>query len=116
LTLKELALVVPNLAKLVGRLALDPRVSSRHKATLVVVAGYILSPIDLVPSFVVGFGQLDDLVIAALTLNQLLNEVPPEVVREHWDGEEDVLEVIQETLRLATSLVPARVRRLFSSR
>jgi uncharacterized membrane protein YkvA (DUF1232 family) len=113
--LKELVLLLPNMAKLVARLARDPRVPARTKATLVLVAGYLLSPIDLVPSFVPGLGQLDDLVIAALALNQLLNEVPAEVVREHWDGEPDVLEVVQEVLRQGTSLVPARLRRIFSS-
>lgn len=114
--LVELARSVPNLAKLVARLARDERVPARNKATLVVVGAYLVSPVDLVPAIVPGLGQLDDLVIAVLALDQLLNDVPAEVVREHWDGSEDVLELIQETLRLVTGFVPARVRRLFSSR
>jgi uncharacterized membrane protein YkvA (DUF1232 family) len=107
---------VPNLAKLVARLARDPRVPARNKAILVVVGAYLVSPVDLVPAIVPGFGQLDDLVIAVLALDQLLNDVPADVVREHWDGSDDVLELVQETLRLVTGFVPARVRRLFSSR
>jgi uncharacterized membrane protein YkvA (DUF1232 family) len=114
--LAELAGSVPNVAKLVARLARDPRVPARNKAILVVVAAYLVSPVDLVPAIVPGFGQLDDLVIAVLALDQLLNEVPADVVREHWDGPDDVLELIQETLRLVTGFVPARVRRLFSGR
>lgn len=116
LKLAELAGSVPNLAKLVARLARDPRVPARNKAILVVVAAYLVSPVDLVPAIVPGFGQLDDLVIAVLALDQLLNDVPADVVREHWDGSDDVLELVQETLRLVTGFVPARVRRLFSSR
>jgi uncharacterized membrane protein YkvA (DUF1232 family) len=114
--LAELARSVPNLAKLVARLARDERVPARNKATLVVVGAYLVSPVDLVPAIVPGFGQLDDLVIAVLALDQLLNDVPAEVVREHWDGSDDVLELIQETLRLVTGFLPARVRRLFSGR
>jgi uncharacterized membrane protein YkvA (DUF1232 family) len=114
--LVELARSVPNLAKLVARLARDERVPARNKATLVVVGAYLVSPVDLVPAIVPGFGQLDDLVIAVLALDQLLNDVPAEVVREHWDGSDDVLELIQETLRLVTGFLPARVRRLFSGR
>jgi uncharacterized membrane protein YkvA (DUF1232 family) len=114
--LADLAEAVPNIAKLVVRLVRDARVPVRHKATLLIVAAYLLSPLDLVPSFVVGLGQLDDVILAVLALNQLLNEVPVEVVREHWDGDRDVLELIQEALRVATSFVPARVRRLFSGR
>jgi uncharacterized membrane protein YkvA (DUF1232 family) len=114
--LAELARSVPNVAKLVARLARDERVPARNKATLVVVGAYLVSPVDLVPAIVPGLGQLDDLVIAVLALDQLLNEVPADVVREHWDGPDDVLELIQETLRLVTGFVPARVRRLFSGR
>jgi uncharacterized membrane protein YkvA (DUF1232 family) len=114
--LKDLARAAPQLAKLVFRLSRDPRVPARNKTTLVLVGVYLVSPIDLIPAFVPGLGQFDDLVMAALALDQLLNDVDAEVVREHWDGEQDVLEVIQETLRLATSFVPARVRRMFSSR
>jgi uncharacterized membrane protein YkvA (DUF1232 family) len=114
--LAELVRSLPNLAKLVARLARDPRVPARNKATLVVVGAYLLSPVDLVPAVVPGFGQLDDLVIAVLALDQLLNDVPADLVREHWDGPDDVLEVIQETLGLVTSFVPSRVRKLFSSK
>jgi uncharacterized membrane protein YkvA (DUF1232 family) len=111
-----LAAAVPNLVKLVWGLARDDRVPARAKATLWFTVVYLVSPLDLVPSFIPGLGQLDDVVLAALTLNQLLNNVPEEVVREHWDGDADVLEVIQEALRFATSLLPARVRKLFAAR
>ena len=95
-----LAAALPNLVKLVWGLARDDRVPARAKATLLFTVVYLVSPLDLVPSFIPGLGQLDDVVLAALTLNQLLNDVPEEVVREHWDGDADVLEVIQGALRL----------------
>jgi uncharacterized membrane protein YkvA (DUF1232 family) len=114
-TLKDYVLLLPNLARLIARLVRDPRVPARPKATLVVVSIYLVSPIDLVPSFVPGLGQLDDLMLAALTLDQLLNQIPEELVREHWDGEQDVLDVVREVLRQSTSFIPAPVRRLFST-
>lgn len=112
--LREYLLAVPNLGKLLGRLVLDPRVPSNYKATLVVVVAYIYSPIDLVPSFIGGLGQFDDLIVAALALNHLLNEIDPAIVREHWDGDDDVLETIQEVLKITSSWVPERVRNLFT--
>jgi uncharacterized membrane protein YkvA (DUF1232 family) len=115
-TLKEYALAAPRLAKLVVRLLRDPRVPSRNKATLVFAAGYLLSPIDLVPEFIPGIGRLDDVVIAALAVDQLLKDVPDAVIREHWDGDDDVLELVREILGMSTSFVPAPVRKLFSSR
>jgi uncharacterized membrane protein YkvA (DUF1232 family) len=113
-TLREYALLVPRMARLIARLVRDPRVPSRRKATLVLVAAYLVSPVDLVPSFIPGLGQLDDLVIAALALDGLLNHIPEAVVREHWEGEQDVLDIVREVLRQATSFVPAPVRRIFS--
>ncbi len=114
--LTQYALLVPNMVKLIARLLRDPRVPARNKATLVFVGAYLVSPIDLIPSFVVGLGQLDDIVLAALALNQLLHDVPDHVLRQHWDGDQDVLDVVREVLEVSTSVVPGRVKRLFSSR
>ena len=114
--LKQYALLLPNMVKLISRLVRDPRVPSRSKATLVFVAGYVVSPIDLIPSFVVGLGQLDDLFLAALALDRLLHDVPEDVLLEHWDGDRDILELVRDVLDLSISFVPSPVKRLFSSR
>lgn len=112
--LKEYALLVPNLAKLLWRLTRDPRVPARSKATLVILMGYVVSPIDIIPDFVPGVGQLDELVIAAFVLDQMLNRVPANVVREHWDGDQDILEVVQEILDIATKFVPGWLKNRFA--
>lgn len=113
--LKEYALLVPNLAKLLWRLTRDPRVPARSKATLVILMGYVVSPIDIIPDFVPGVGQLDELVIAAFVLDQMLNRVPTEVVREHWDGDQDILEIVQEILDISTAFVPAWLKKRFGA-
>lgn len=112
--LKEYALLVPNLAKLLWRLTRDPRVPARSKATLVILMGYVVSPIDIIPDFVPGVGQLDELVIAAFVLDQMLNRVPAEVVQEHWDGDKDILEIVQEILDISTAFVPAWLKNRFA--
>jgi uncharacterized membrane protein YkvA (DUF1232 family) len=114
-SLKEYALLAPRLVKLVWRLARDPRVPARTKAVLFVLVGYLASPIDLIPDFIAGLGQVDDLVIAALALDQILNRVPDEVVREHWDGDEDVLEVVRQILDISTSFIPGWLKKRFPS-
>lgn len=110
--LKEYALFAPRLAKLVWRLARDPRVPARSKAMLIVLGGYLVSPVDIIPDFIPGVGQLDDLLIAVFALDNILNRVPEEVVREHWDGDEDVLKVVREVLDIATTFVPGWLKRL----
>src|SRR5687768_112746 len=113
--LKEYALLVPRLLKLLWRLARDPRVPARTKATLILLLGYIASPVDLIPDFLPAIGQLDELVLAAFALDQMLNRIPAEIVREHWDGDRDILEVIQEILDITTAFVPGWVKKRFGA-
>ena len=113
-SLKEYALVLPRLVKLVWRLARDPRVPARSKAVLVVLGGYLASPYDLIPDFIPGLGQLDDIVVIAFALDQMLNRVAPEIVREHWDGEGHVLELVQEILDISTGFMPGWLKKRFS--
>ena len=112
--LREYALLVPNLGKLIWRLARDPRVPARSKASLVMLGGYLFSPVELIPDFFPGIGQLDDVIVAAFVLDQMLNRVPAEIVREHWDGDRDVLEIVQEVLDIATGFVPGWLKNRFS--
>lgn len=112
--IKEYLMLVPHLVKLLWRLARDPRVPARTKATLFLLGGYIASPIDLIPDALPGIGQLDDIAVIAFVLDQMLNRVPEEVVREHWDGDQDILEVVKEILDISTAFVPGWLRNRFS--
>ena len=111
--LKEYALLAPRLVRLIFRLMKDPRVPARPKAMIVMLGVYFASPIDLIPDFLPGVGHLDDLILAALALDQILNRVPEELVKEHWEGDEDILEVVRDVLDIASGLIPERIRRRF---
>lgn len=44
---------------------------------LLILAGciaYVLCPIDLIPDFIPGFGQLDDLTVIVMTVRALLSK------------------------------------------
>lgn len=110
--LKEYALLAPRLAKLIWRLARDERVPPRSKAMLFVLGGYLVSPVDVIPDFIPAVGQLDDLVVAAFVLDHMLNRIDDDIVREHWDGEGDVLQIVREILDIATTFVPSWLKRL----
>ena len=113
--LKEYLLLLPRLLKLLYRLSRDPRVPARSKATLFMLGAYIASPIELIPDFIPGIGQLDDIAIVAFVLDQMLNRIPEEIVREHWDGDEDVLQVLKEILDISTAFVPGWLRNRFGA-
>lgn len=105
--LKEFALLLPRLLRLVWNLARDPRVPARSKALLFMIGGYVASPVDVIPDFIPGLGQLDDLVLIAFVLDRIINRVPPEVVAEHWTGDKELLDVVSQILEISTAFVPS---------
>jgi uncharacterized membrane protein YkvA (DUF1232 family) len=91
---RALAGFIPDCVVLSGRLLRDPRVPRRKKALLVGLAGYLALPFDLVPDFIPVAGQLDDVVIVALVLRNLLRGGGEPIVREHWPGPEASLALV----------------------
>jgi len=63
--------------------ARDPRVPWYAKALALCVAGYALSPIDLIPDFIPVFGYLDDLIIVPLGILAVVKLIPSEIMAEH---------------------------------
>ena len=63
--------------------ARDPRVPWYAKALAFYVAGYALSPIDLIPDFIPILGYLDDLVIVPLGILAVVKLIPPKIMAEH---------------------------------
>ena len=60
--------------------ARDPRTPWYAKVLGACVAGYALSPIDLVPDFIPVLGYLDDLVIVPIGIIVVIKLIPPEVL------------------------------------
>lgn len=63
--------------------ARDPRVPWYAKALALSVAGYALSPIDLIPDFVPLLGYLDDVIIVPVGVLAVVKLIPPEIMAEH---------------------------------
>ncbi len=63
--------------------ARDPRVPWYAKALAACVAGYALSPIDLIPDFIPVLGYLDDLVIVPLGILAVVRLIPPDILAQH---------------------------------
>jgi uncharacterized membrane protein YkvA (DUF1232 family) len=63
--------------------ARDPRVPWYAKALAFCVAGYALSPIDLIPDFIPVLGYVDDVVIVPLGIFAVVMLVPLAIMAEH---------------------------------
>lgn len=73
----------PSFLKLFSRLAKDRRVSLHAKLLLVGILAYVILPTDLLPDFLVGVGQLDDLAVILGGLRLFFRLCPREVVQEY---------------------------------
>ena len=62
--------------------ARDPRTPWYAKALVVLVVGYAVSPIDLIPDFIPVLGYLDDLVLLPVGIAIAIRLVPEEVMTE----------------------------------
>jgi uncharacterized membrane protein YkvA (DUF1232 family) len=116
-TLKGIFRDVPSFIKLFARLARDPRVSKVDKAIVAAVLVYLVSPVDLIPDWIVPVvGQLEDVYLLALALSRLVNNAGIEVLMDHWEGETSSLEAALGALDRAGSVLPAPVRAILGQR
>jgi uncharacterized membrane protein YkvA (DUF1232 family) len=115
--IRDVILLLPDLTVLLLRLLRDSRVPISCKVIAVLGIGYALSPIDLVPSLLVGpIGLVDDLLVVSAALSKILNKVHPDVVRSHWSGQGDALDAIQRSARWSASILVERIPRRLRGR
>lgn len=83
MTLRERVHVLRVDAHAVWLSARDPRVPWYAKLLGLIVTGYALSPIDLIPDFIPVLGLLDDLILIPAGIWLVLRLIPDEVFAEH---------------------------------
>lgn len=69
--------------RLVWRLLQDSRVPALPKLIIPAAILYVLSPIDLLPDFILGLGQFDDVAIVFLSIALFVEFCPRAIVEEH---------------------------------
>lgn len=103
-------LLAPDLFVLLARLMLDKRVGVQSKAVAGLAVAYFISPVDFLPeAFIGGMGLLDDVILSVYALRRILADVDESIVREHWNGEQDVLGVITKVITEADNLVGQKI-------
>ena len=87
-----------------------PRVPVRAKVFAGIAAVYAFSPIDVVPDFIPVLGKTDDILLMALALRHVIEEVGVAVVREHWDGPDQVLTLMIDLIGAIADTIPRPLR------
>ena len=114
--MKNLLLFVPNMVVLCARLMVDPRVPVTERLLVGGAIVYAVMPFDLIPDMLPFIGQVDDAYLIALTLLRLMSVTDDSIVREHWKGGGDVVELINSTALIAGKLLPKKIRRVLTSK
>ena len=114
--LKNLLLFIPNMLLLCVRLLSDSRVPATERALVGGAILYAIIPLDLIPDMLPFVGQIDDAYLISLTLLRLMERTDPKIVREHWNGGGDVVELVGAAAMLAAKFLPKPIRRVLTSR
>ena len=95
----EYILLAPDLFHLLCKLMLEAEVPPAKKIKLAAVIAYFISPLDFLPEGFLGpVGYLDDIALTAYVLNDLINEIDPQIVSRHWAGDGDILRLLRTIL------------------
>lgn len=109
-TWTEYIMLAPDLFHLLTKLAIDPDVPASKKVKLAGIIAYFISPLDFLPEMLLGpVGYLDDIALTAYILNDIINEVDPQIVRRNWAGEKDILVLVKTILANANNMVGSGV-------
>ncbi|MET8143468.1 DUF1232 domain-containing protein [Sphaerisporangium sp. NPDC005288] len=92
--LREALRLLPDVLRLVRRLAADPGLPRGVRVRLALLLAYLAFPIDIVPDFIPILGCADDAIIVTAVLRSVVRRSGLEAVRRHWPGTDDGFTVL----------------------
>ncbi|SRR6266487_1091955 len=87
--LREALRLLPDVLRLLPRLAADRRLPRGVRVRLALLLAYLAFPIDLVPDFLPVVGYADDAIIVAAVLRSVARHAGVQAIHRHWPGTED---------------------------
>ena len=95
LTVREALRLLPDVLRLVRRLAADRSLPTSVRVRLWLLLGYLLSPVDLVPDVLPVVGYADDAVLVAWVLRSVVRRAGDAALARHWPGTPAGLAVVR---------------------
>src|SRR5256885_28234 len=114
--MKNLLMFLPNMLILCAKLMVDKRVPRTERALFAAAVIYAIIPFDFIPDMIPFVGQIDDVFLISLTLLRLIDRTDDKIVREHWRGGGDVIQLAESVVTIAPMLIPRRISRVLLSR
>ncbi len=103
LTMRAAARLVPDVLRLVKRLASDHALPWTIRLRLVALIGYLAMPFDLVPDFLPVIGYADDALVIALVLRSVVKSAGPAALDRHWPGSAQGLRLVKRLVGITGS-------------
>lgn len=88
----------------------DERIPGRDKALLAAMIALIISPFDIIPDWIPIFGQLDDLVIAAIVLDYLFDRLDQNILLSHYPWGMKSYTRLRRVARFISQLTPDTIK------
>jgi uncharacterized membrane protein YkvA (DUF1232 family) len=99
--LAETVRILPDLLRLLRRLATDPTLPRGVRIRLGLLLAYLAFPIDLIPDLIPVIGYADDAILTVVVLRSVVRRAGIEPVRRHWPGSQDGLTALQRLTGIA---------------
>ncbi|WP_066900922.1 YkvA family protein [Mycolicibacterium houstonense] len=87
--LTEALRLLPDLVRLIRRLASDKTLPRGVRVRLALLLAYLALPIDLIPDFIPVLGYADDAIVVTVVLRSVVRHAGLAAVRAHWPGTDD---------------------------
>jgi uncharacterized membrane protein YkvA (DUF1232 family) len=100
-TAREAMRLLPDVLRLVKRLAGDPALPRTVRLRLAALVVYLALPFDLVPDFIPVLGYADDALVVALVLRSVVRTSGPEALAQHWPGTPQGLDLVRRLVGIA---------------
>jgi len=98
--LSESLRLLPDVLRLVRRLAADPTLPRGIRVRLGLLLVYLASPLDLIPDFIPVIGYADDAILVTWVLRTIVRRAGLDAVRAHWPGTPDGFTALTRLTRL----------------
>ncbi|MGH3320330.1 MAG: DUF1232 domain-containing protein [Streptosporangiaceae bacterium] len=92
--LTQAARLLPDLLRLLPRLARDDTLPRGVRAKLWLLLAYLALPFDIIPDLVPVIGYADDAIVAAAVLRSVVRRAGPDAVADKWTGTPDGLAAV----------------------
>ena len=94
----EIVRLIPDLLRLTRDLLLDRTAPRGVRISLVILLGWLISPIDLIPEFIPVLGPLDDVIVAVVVLRYVRRRLGPDEMRARWRGSPEGWALVERLL------------------